>query len=171
MKPINYETKQLWNQEAKKLWSQETKTPRNQETKKLRNQEAKRLWNQETKKPINQETKQPRSQDTKKPRNSLPLNIPTPTPAPDNPLGGHERTWGTRDEKARKLLTGFRSNRLVWVSSPERKNLSSLELSRANMFGITVGKHNMKASASRPLEHRNFRQLGFSQLLNSFGCF
>jgi hypothetical protein len=26
----------------------------------------------------------------------LPLNIPTPTPAPDHPLGGHERTWGHR---------------------------------------------------------------------------
>ena len=28
-------------------------------------------------------------------RESLPLlNIPTPTPAPDHPLGGHEGTWG-----------------------------------------------------------------------------
>ena len=26
----------------------------------------------------------------------IPLKIPTPTPAPDHPLGGHEGSWGTR---------------------------------------------------------------------------
>ena len=26
----------------------------------------------------------------------LPLNVPTPLPAPDHPPGGRERTWGTR---------------------------------------------------------------------------
>ena len=40
-----------------------------------------KLWNQETKKPRNQK---PTNQQTKKP--PLPLNIPTPTPAPDRIL-------------------------------------------------------------------------------------
>ena len=72
---------------------QETSNPRNQETSKPRKSETKKLRYYETKKPRNQETKKLRNQETKKP---LPLNIPTPTPAPDHPLGGHERTWGTR---------------------------------------------------------------------------
>ena len=40
----------------------------------------------------------PRSQEakTKKRRNLLPLNIPTPIPAPDHLRGGHEGKWGTR---------------------------------------------------------------------------
>ena len=61
------------------------------ESLRLRNHE---IWNQETKKPRNQETK---NQETKNP-----FHTPTPTPAPDHPLGGHDsrfrrmarRIWG-----------------------------------------------------------------------------
>ena len=65
----------------------ETKTARNQETRTPKDQETKKL---KTKKPRNQGTKRPRTQKTKRPRTPLPLSIPTPTPAPDHPLGGHE---------------------------------------------------------------------------------
>ena len=63
------------------------------------------LWDFETLKPINFETKTPRSQKsrnlkpkTKKPRKPLPhpSTYRLPPHAPDHPLGGHERTWGTR---------------------------------------------------------------------------
>ena len=72
----------------------ETKKPRNRETKKPRNQETDKPRNHETKKPRNQKTKKPRNHkpSPRKSRNQYlfhargsptPLNIPTPTPAPD----------------------------------------------------------------------------------------
>ena len=61
-----------------------------QETLKSRNQT---ILHQETKKQKSHDNELFHFQVTESP---APLNIPTPTPAPDHPLGGHERAWGTR---------------------------------------------------------------------------
>ena len=46
-----------------------------------------------------------------------PLNIPTPTPASDHPLGGHERTWGY---VSRLWMTKDTSNEMcIQVMNPQ----------------------------------------------------
>ena len=100
----------------------------------------------------------------------LPLSIPTPIPAPDHPLGEHERTWGTRvvggmyvESRVKEFSSG-REISVLYTKNP-RESAAPRSLVAHQLHGLaTVG-------ASFELKNCIYLRMDFERRCNYLACY